>query len=266
MTGQPALEVLRYAPRGKPKHAPLVFVHGAHVAAWCWDEHFLGYFVERGYPVHAVSLRGHGASEGRESLRWTGLADYVADVLAVTAKLGVPPVLIGHSMGATIVQRVLRRSRARAGILMAPVPLTGLGSAAMLFAARDSELFRELALIQLPRPPYPRLRHLSRAAFSDKLKDGAALAYLRRMQPESDRALLELCWPQYPFMESADIPVLVLAAGDDALFPPWTIAMNGYFTAAQLEVLPGMAHAMMLEPEWRRAADRIVHWMEEKGY
>jgi len=266
MTGQPALEVLHHAPRRKAKRAPLVFVHGAHVAAWCWDEHFLGHFVQYGYPVHALSLRGHGASEGRESLRWAGLADYAADLLAVTAGLDAPPVIIGHSMGATIVERVLRRTRARGAVLMTPVPLSGLGGAAMLLVARDPELFRDLALIQLPRPPYARLRHLGRAAFSDKLRDGAALAYLRRMQPESDRALFELCWPQYAFVEPADVPVLVLAAGDDALFPPWTIAMSGCFTGAKVEVLPGMAHAMMLEPDWRRAADRILEWLEEEGF
>jgi len=41
---------------------PLLFVHGAWHAAWCWDEHFLGFFADRGFRAVAVSLRGHGAS------------------------------------------------------------------------------------------------------------------------------------------------------------------------------------------------------------
>jgi pimeloyl-ACP methyl ester carboxylesterase len=28
---------------------PLLFVHGAWHAAWCWDEYFLDFFAENGY-------------------------------------------------------------------------------------------------------------------------------------------------------------------------------------------------------------------------
>ena len=63
-----SLEVVsRYPSKGK-RCTPLLFVHGAFSAAWIWSEHFLDWFSERGWPVHAVSLRGHGGSEGHESL------------------------------------------------------------------------------------------------------------------------------------------------------------------------------------------------------
>ncbi len=38
--------------------APLVFVHGARHAAWCWEEHLLDWFAARGYECHAPSPRG----------------------------------------------------------------------------------------------------------------------------------------------------------------------------------------------------------------
>lgn len=58
-----SLEVVsRYPSKGK-RCTPLLFVHGAFSAAWIWSEHFLDWFSERGWPVHAVSLRGHGGSE-----------------------------------------------------------------------------------------------------------------------------------------------------------------------------------------------------------
>ena len=60
-----------------------------------------------GFPSHALSLRGHGESGGRESLFVAGLDDYVADVEHVAATLPSPPVLIGHSMGAAVVERLL---------------------------------------------------------------------------------------------------------------------------------------------------------------
>ena len=28
------------------------------------------------------------------------------------------------------------------------------------------------------------------------------------------------------------------------------------------EIFPDMAHAMMLEPEWQRVADRIIGWLD----
>jgi hypothetical protein len=31
------------------------------------------------------------------------------------------------------------------------------------------------------------------------------------------------------------------------------------------EIFPGMAHAMMLEPDWRKVADRMLDWLEERG-
>ena len=45
--------VIRKGPR-------IVFVHGMWHGAWCWEEHFVEYFVTRGFPVAAFSFRGHG--------------------------------------------------------------------------------------------------------------------------------------------------------------------------------------------------------------
>jgi pimeloyl-ACP methyl ester carboxylesterase len=34
---------------------PLLFVHGAWHGAWCWDEHFLDLFADKGYRALAVN-------------------------------------------------------------------------------------------------------------------------------------------------------------------------------------------------------------------
>ena len=39
------LELLTRRPQGDTREAPLLFVHGAYVAAWCWAEHFLPWFA-----------------------------------------------------------------------------------------------------------------------------------------------------------------------------------------------------------------------------
>lgn len=96
------LELLWCPETAEEKRVPLLFVHGAHVGAWCWEEHFLPWFASRGFPAYAVSLRGHGASGGRERLNRFGLADYACDLAATVAAIGRAPVLIGHSMGGMV--------------------------------------------------------------------------------------------------------------------------------------------------------------------
>lgn len=82
------LEIISRYPTASVRPTPLLFVHGAWHAAWCWDVHFLDYFAQQGYEVHALSLRGHGGSEGRENLRWTRIAEYIEDVARAVQQIG----------------------------------------------------------------------------------------------------------------------------------------------------------------------------------
>ena len=126
VTAVGGLELISHVP-AKPTHpASLLFVHGAFVAAWCWDDYFLPYFAQRGYAAHAVSLRGHGGSAGRDTLDAARIDDYEADVQCVARHLGGPLAVIGHSMGGMIVQRCLHKLNAVAAVFMASVPPEGL--------------------------------------------------------------------------------------------------------------------------------------------
>jgi predicted alpha/beta hydrolase family esterase len=76
-----------------------------------------------GLRVMALSLRHHGRSTRTGSAR---LAQHVSDVLAVIHELGAPQILIGHSMGALVVQHVARHVPVPQVALLAPVPPNGL--------------------------------------------------------------------------------------------------------------------------------------------
>ena len=79
------LEVIDKGSATESHPVPLLFVPcGPSHAAWCWDEHFLGYFADNGYRVVALSLRGHGGSglDGKP-LKACSIADYVEDVRSV---------------------------------------------------------------------------------------------------------------------------------------------------------------------------------------
>ncbi len=60
----PALEWIEAEPAGEPRGAPLLFVHGAFGGAWMFEEIFLPHLARRGRRAAAVSLRGHGRSQG----------------------------------------------------------------------------------------------------------------------------------------------------------------------------------------------------------
>ena len=95
------LEILRCQPnRSVVDPPPILFVHGSYCAAWIWAEKFMPYFAEQGFSCAAVSLRGHGGSEGL--LSWASLADYVDDVTSAVAQMDSPPILVGHSMGGLV--------------------------------------------------------------------------------------------------------------------------------------------------------------------
>ena len=99
------LELIYRYPVERRRSTPLLFIHGMLHGAWCWDVHFLDYFAQHGFMAHAINLRGHGNSEGREQLRWIRMADFVEDVASAVRQLPSPPILIGHSMGGFIIPK-----------------------------------------------------------------------------------------------------------------------------------------------------------------
>jgi pimeloyl-ACP methyl ester carboxylesterase len=130
------LEVITRQPASVSRSTPILFVHGAWHGAWCWDEHFLPYFAQHGYAVHAPSLRGHGQSAGGDRIKFHRIADYVADVARVAASLPTPPIIIGHSMGGLVVQKYLETHSPPAAVLLASVPPAGVLATTLRIATR----------------------------------------------------------------------------------------------------------------------------------
>ncbi|PWG63942.1 alpha/beta hydrolase [Spiribacter halobius] len=267
---RPALEVLQRQPAegAATRRTPVVFVHGAFVGAWCWAEHFLDHFAAQGFHGVAPSLRGHGGSEGAGQLQYAGINEFVADLERVVAGLdGPPPVLVGHSMGGLVVQRYLERYPATAAVLMASVPPSGLLPSTWRMLMSDPLLFAQFGLMQGLGPRAVDLDVARRAVFSDHLPEPDLARYARYMQPESQRAIWEMSAtaPARPWRVDQAPPMLVLGAEDDALFSVPEAEATARLWQADLAIVPGMAHAMMLEPGWDGVADRLVKWLWARG-
>ena len=256
------LEVIAKESVGGSNRPPLLFVHGAGHGAWCWDEHFLDYFAGHGFDSYALSLRGHGASGGRERLRWTSIADYVRDVARVASELPREPVVLGHSLGSLVVQRYLETHEAPAAVLLAPPSGSGLfrPAARMLL----DHPWRSLQVILTGRASRligaPELAR--KFFFSPELAEDRVREYAARQGPESFRALLELVWTRPDRSRIRGVPLLVLGAGLDYFVRPSAIRRIAEGYGAEAKVLPGLGHGMMLDAGWREAAEAILEWLE----
>ena len=154
-SGAPALELTEAEPEGAVAGAPILFIHGAFGGAWMWREIFLPYFARRGRASVALSLRGHGASEGRAQLSETRLPDYCNDVQRALAEFKEPPIVVAHSLGGLLAQLLIGREELRALVLLASLPPEGLMLESPRLALTDTRIWLEaflgsLAVSRLP--------------------------------------------------------------------------------------------------------------------
>ncbi|NUT34968.1 MAG: alpha/beta fold hydrolase [Hamadaea sp.] len=277
-------EVLTATPEVDEGRPPVLFVPGFGHGAWAYAEHWLEHAASRGFPSYAMSMRGHGASEGgplavpsgaagpsgatvpggskgasgaakkgapvSAVAKKAGLRAYAHDVVQVAASLPRRTVLIGHGAGALVVSHALARYPARAAVLVAPV-LGGVGAA-----------LRNPGLV-LPALFGGGLRLPAGQLFSRELPAATAKAYARRMGRASTRAQWQLLRGRTPAKPVGDPPVLVVGSPDDRIVSPAALkdAARAYGGAPLL--FPGMGHDMMLDARWREPIDAILDWLEK---
>lgn len=85
----------------------LVFIHGS----WGTGEHFAAYAEElyrKGYTVYVLTLAGHGTGNS-EDVKGFSVEDYAWAVIKEVENIGAPCILIGHSMGALVTQKVTEK-------------------------------------------------------------------------------------------------------------------------------------------------------------
>jgi pimeloyl-ACP methyl ester carboxylesterase len=249
-----------------PQTAPLLFVHGAFAGAWCWDEHFLSWFADRGYEAHAVSLRGHGGSAGRERLDGLSIADYVDDVTAAADRLSRPPILVGHSMGGFVVQKYLERREAAGAVLMASVPPRGLAGPGLSLVVWNPAAALSLGSVQGFGDTWGSPAVMQATLFSPSLPEHQALQYLARMGPESTRAMLDMYGGDLPDPRRIGrSPMLVMGASEDALIPEAFVRATARSYGVKPHILDGIGHIMMLDTAWETAAGCLLDWLRQNG-
>ncbi len=258
------LEVIDRGAASESHPVPLLFVHGAWHAAWCWDEHFLGYFADRGYRALAVSLRGHGGSPTDKRLRDLSFADFVTDVTAAADALPTRPVIVGHSMGGVLVQRYLELRDAPAGVLMASMPPQGYLRSGLRWIKRHPWHFAKLT-VSGRSLPYVSTPELARERFfSAHTPEAVVSHYAGLLQEESARAGLDGL-VRLPQPARVRAPLLIIGAADDGAVTQDEVRATARAYGTQAQFFPSMGHNMMLEAGWGDVAQRIDSWLVDRG-
>jgi len=255
------LEVIDRGSVSETHPVPILFVHGAWHAAWCWDQHFLSFFADKGYRALAVSFRGHGNSPTDKPLRTCSVADYIEDVSSVADSLSTPPVIVGHSMGGLIVQKYLESHDAPAGVLMTSMPPHGNIGSALRWIRQHPWHFTKMAMTGKALP-YISTPQLARERFfSSHTPESDVLGYAAQLQEDSSRIGIDCLALSLPRPKRVRTPLLVLGADEDGAHTRKEILATAHAYRTEAEFFPNMGHNMMLEPGWADVAQRIHSWL-----
>lgn len=238
---------------------PLVLLHG-----WGFDHSAWRPMIDRlrsRYRVIAVDVRGHGRSQGAASAY--RMKDLSSDLFGLLAELNLPkaPVLIGHSLGGSIVQQfaVDHPLVARALVIMdsdlnPPInrllmgTVTRISSFVMRLAARLLGGKRSLGLYS----PLLNVATYSsgwRKAHSDLVME-AAHKFLDNNVPDLTRSLV--AWGTRPDLADALVsvssPTLLIRGSKDLIVTEAKMsALSRALPGARRSVVEGSGHAIISE-------------------
>jgi pimeloyl-ACP methyl ester carboxylesterase len=263
-----------------PDHPPVVLVHGLWLHADSWQP-WVDFFRTAGYDAQAVPWPGDGATVADSraqpaSIAGHGVDDVVRQVAAVCDALPTRPIVIGHSFGGLIVQRLLAEGHATAAIAIDPAPIKGV------LALPPSAL--KVASIAL-RNPANRNRAVSlsreqfRYGFGNTLTEQESDALHEKWAvPSPGKPLFEAAFaafsPGSPVavrMDRADRgPLLITAGGKDHTVPEkisrTTLKLQQKSPGlTELEVFPDRGHSLTIDDGWREVADTALVWLQKQG-
>lgn len=234
----------------------LLFIHGMFGGAW----QFAGWqqqLAARGRSSVALDLRGHHGSRTVADIGRVSLRDYVDDALSVARELG-KPVVIGHSMGGLIAQKLAESDAVCATVLICSAPPRWISVASIQLLARQ---LKHAPAILCSRPIFPD-RADADALFLNRVPLAERAGLLERMEPESGRAARELSLGAIA-VDAGRVrcPVISIGASDDRFLPPRIARAIARKYGCEHQEYAGHAHYIVGEPGWEAVADDVAGWV-----
>ncbi|MEW5318411.1 MAG: hypothetical protein WDW38_009635 [Sanguina aurantia] len=295
------VEVLRRVPAahssldGAAVHPPLLFVHGSYHAAWCWAEHFMPFFADRGYACYAVSMRCQGNSDQVADVSVAGTLDsHARDLADLIELLPSPPIVISHSFGGLIMQKYILSMAASgdaassssgssiSSSISSPIagtyprlagaaflcscPPTGNSSIVSRYLKSDLVLSFKVTWGFVTRSFARNVDACREMFFSSDLPDEDVRRYQQLLAASSLVRLIDLndtnkqvpLAPPPPHMP----PVFVMGSADDIVVDIPAVKELAQYYGCEPVVLPRLAHDCMLDTRWETAAAAIVAFLD----
>jgi len=239
----------------------LMIVKKAWHGAWCWERYFMPFFAELGYDNYALTLRGHEKPGRVKGINKISFPNYIEDLVEAVNQLDREPIIIGHSMGGLILQKYLEKHTCKKVIFLAAAPPSGLLRLSLfLFVstkyALGSALFMDI---------YRSVDHIDKVKwsfFSADVPQEDLVFCSENVCAESFFAYMYMMLPRVKIKADLAVPTLVVGGETDRLF---TIKEQKEIATAfksNLIIIPNIAHDMMLDTNWKTAAEAIHNWLE----
>lgn len=253
----------------------VLLIHGYGCAGDVWDPVAARLRAE-GYRVVAPTIRSAVRTvEGpRAGLAGLTLADYVAEMSALAQTLaketGKKPIVIGHSMGGLIAQKIAEAGHAAAIALFAPgSPADARGKPKL------TPVFTFLNLA-LQSKPETKAGKMWKTGFKFGVMNAVPAerhdGLYAKMVYDSGQVLADLAWPHKDPHKTAHVdaskvtvPVLVMAGALDRTTPVEDVRLVGKkYAGAEYREYPHNAHYLIDEPNTMSILSDLIDWLSGK--
>jgi alpha-beta hydrolase superfamily lysophospholipase len=258
--------------------APVVFVHGLWMHADAWEP-WAELFREAGYAPAAPGWPGEPATvqaarEQPGSVAGQGVNEVVEHYAQIIRGIAAKPVVVGHSFGGLIAQRLLGQDLAAAAVAIDAAPIKGVHT--LPFSAL------RVASVAL-RSPANRNRSVSLTAAQFRYIFGNAISaeesaelYRRCAIPSPGKPLFEAAAagfsPRSPLTVDTGNgtrgPLLLIAGGQDHAVPAAITrsTRKQYSKSAAVtdyREFPDRGHSLTVDRGWREVADVALAWLRK---
>jgi non-heme chloroperoxidase len=258
---------------------PVIFIHGLwiHSAAW---QPWVELFRSAGYDAMAPGWPGDSDSveqtrKNAAAVADKGIDDITNGYLDVIASLPVKPIVIGHSFGGLIAQKLLSMNVAAAAVAIDPGQIKGVKP--LPFAQLRS------GLPVLSRPGNRKravtlTRKQFRYGFGNAVTESESAELFDKWAiPGPGKPLFEASTANFKRSSPAAVdtstgdrgPLLIVAGGKDHTVPE-VVARAAYKLYAgsgaitDYQVFPDRGHSLVLDHGWREIADFTLSWLARR--
>ncbi|MEU4157802.1 alpha/beta fold hydrolase [Actinoplanes sp. NPDC026670] len=259
---------------------PVLFIHGLWLHASSWEP-WNRLFTEAGYETQAPGWPGDGdtveASRANPAaIGDHGIDDVVEHYAAIIEQLPEAPILIGHSFGGMIAQKLLGQDRARAAIAIdaaqikgvLPVPLSALKATLPVFR-NPANLHRAVSLTA----------EQFRFAFANTVSEEESQQLFDQWTiPAPGKPLFEAATANFNPHSPAKVdtgnqtrgPLLLIASGKDHTVPESvtraTLKQYRHSEAVtDIITFADKAHSLTIDSGWREVAGTCLTWLKEQN-